>query len=130
MQYQLICMEPLLQTSTENPFRGDTTYQYPSRLLLRSSFPAVTDKPRSFPTATAKDAMDKWLKAHQSQFKGQAVAFKKHVSEVCNVPQNSAASEAEYVSASAKYGLNEKLAGRMSINNLSTFIAACQYEAA
>ena len=74
--------------------------------------------------------MDKWLKAHQAHFKGQAVAFKKHVSEVCNVRQNSAASKAEYVSAAATYGMNDKLAGRMSINNLSTFIAACQYEAA
>ena len=62
------------------------------------------------------------MKAHQAQFKGQAVAFKKHVSEVCSVLQNSSASKAEYVSAAAKYGLNEKLAGRMSITNLSTFI--------
>ena len=67
--------------------------------------------------------MDKWLKAHQAQFKGQTVAFKKHVAQVCTVLQNSSASKAEYVSAAAKYGLNEKLAGRMSITNLSTFIA-------
>ena len=91
---------------------------------------AVTDEPLSFPTAATKDATDKWLEAHQVQFKGQFVAFKKHVSEVCNVLQNSATSKAEYVSAAAKYALNEKLAGRMSINNLSAFIAACQYEAA
>ena len=90
---------------------------------------AVTDKPLSFPTAATKDAMD-WLKAHQAQFKGQTVAFKKHVSEVCNVLQNSSANKADYASAAAKYGLNKKLAGRMSITNLSTFIAACQYEAA
>ena len=51
--------------------------QTPAQVIISK---AVTDKPRSFPTATAKDAMDKWLKAHQSQFKGQAVAFKKHVS--------------------------------------------------
>ena len=100
--------------------------QTPAEVILSK---AVTDKPLSFPAAT-KDALDKWFKADQAQFKGQAVAFKKHVSEVCNVLQNSAASKAEYVSAAAKYGLNEKLAGRMSINNLSTFIAACQYEAA
>ena len=58
------------------------------------------------------------------------MAFKKHVSEVCNILQSSGASKAEYIAAAAKYGLNEKLAGRMSITNLSTFIAACQYEAA
>ena len=74
--------------------------------------------------------MDKWLKAHQAQFKGQAVAVKKHVREVCNVLQSSGAIRAEYIAAVAKYGLNEKLAGRMSITALSTFIAACQYEAA
>ena len=67
---------------------------------------------------------------HQAQFRGQIVAFKKHVAEVRSVLQNSSASKAEYVSAAAKYGLSEKLAGRMSIINLSTFIAACQYEAA
>ena len=77
-----------------------------------------------------QSAMDKWLKAHQAQFKGQAVAFKEHVAQVCTVWQNSSASKAEYVSAAARYRLNEKLAGRMSITNLSTFIAACQYEAA
>ena len=73
--------------------------------------------------------MDKWLKAHQKQFKGQTVAFKKHVSEACNVLQSSGASKTEYVAAAAKYGLNEKPAGRMSITSLATFIAACQYEA-
>ena len=91
---------------------------------------AVTDKPNSFPTAASQNSMDKWLKAQQAQLKGQTVAFKKHVSEVCNVLQSSSASKAEYASAAAKYGLSEKLAGRMSITNLSTFIAACQYEAA
>ena len=84
----------------------------------------MTEKPDSFPTAATQSAMDKWLKAHQAQFQGQAVASKKHGAQVCTVLQNSSAQ------AAAKYGLNEKLAGRMSITNLSTFIAACQYEAA
>ena len=70
---------------------------------------AVTEKPHSVPTAATQNAMDKWLKAHQAQFKAQAVAFKKQVAEVCNVLQNSSASKA------AKFGLSEKLAGRMSI---------------
>ena len=74
--------------------------------------------------------MDKWLKAHQAQFKWKAVAFKTYVFEVCNVLQQSTASEAENVYAAARYGLNKKLAGRMCIANLSTFIVACQYEAA
>ena len=101
--------------------------QSPAKAILSK---AVTEKPDSVPTAAMQSAMDKWLKAHQAQFKGQAFAFKKHVAQVCTVLQNSSASKAEYVSAAAKYGLNEKLAGRMSITNLSTFIAAWQYEAA
>ena len=75
---------------------------------------AVTDKPLSFLTAATQNAMDKWLKAHQVQahFKGQTVVFKKHVPEACNVLQNSSAYKADYVSAAAKYWVNEKLAGR------------------
>ena len=45
--------------------------------------------------------MDKWVKAHQAQFKGQTVAFKKHVAQVCTVLQNSSASKAEYLAAAA-----------------------------
>ena len=101
--------------------------QTPAEVILSQ---AVTDKPHSFPTAATQNAMDNWLKAHQAQLKGQTVAFKKHLSEVCNVLENSSASKAEYVYAAAKYGLSEKLAGSMSITNLSTFTAACQYEAA
>ena len=51
---------------------------------------AVTEKPDSVPTAATQIAMDKWLKAHQAQFKGQAVAFKKHVAQartVCKIRQ-------------------------------------------
>ena len=75
----------------------------------------VADKSLSFPTAVTKEAMDKWPKAHQAQLKWQALAFKTYVSEVCNVLQQSTASKAENVYAAARYGLNEKLAGRRRI---------------
>ena len=113
------------RASTDAPTRLPVVpEQTPAEVIFSK---AVTDKPHSFPTAATQNAMDKWLKAHQAQFKGQTVAFKKHVSEVRKVLQNSSASNAEYVSAAARYGLSE---GRMSITNLLTFIAACQDEAA
>ena len=124
------------QSQADEPARASTDVSAPLPVVPEQSpaeailSKAVTEKPVAFPTAVTQSAMDKWLKAHQAQFKGQTVAFKKHVAQVCTVLQNSSASKAEYVSAAAKYGLNEKLDGRMSITNLSTFIAACQYEAA
>ena len=122
------------QSQAADPARASTdapaplpvaSEQNPAEAILPK---AVTEKPDSVPTAATQSAMDKCLKALQAQFKGQAVAFKKHVAQVRTVLQNSSASKAGYVSAAAKYGLNEKLAGRMSITNLSNFIAACQYE--
>ena len=59
--------------------------QTPAEAILSK---AVAEKPDSVPTAATQSAMDKWLKAHQAQFKGHAVAFKKHVAEVCNVLQS------------------------------------------
>ena len=124
------------QSQASEPARASTDVSAPLPVVPEQSpaeailSKAVTEKPVSFPTAVTQSAMDKWLKAHQAQFKGQTVAFKKHVAQVCTVLQISSASKAEYVSAAARYALNEKLAGRMSITNLSTFIAACQYEAA
>ena len=91
----------LRQSQAADPARASTDApatlpvapeQTPAEVIFSK---AVTDMPLSYRTAATKDAMDKWLKAHQAQFKGQAVAFKKHVSEVCNVLQNSAASKAE-----------------------------------
>ena len=70
--------------------------QSPAEAILSK---AVTEKPVSFPTAVTQSAMDKWLKAHQAQFKGQTIAFKKHVAQVCTVLHNSSASKAEYVSS-------------------------------
>ncbi len=90
----------------------------------------IASKPATLPTANTQAAIEKWLKSHQSQFRGHATAFKKHVSEVSQVLTSSGINKTEFVSCAARYGLNEKLAARLSISNLSTFIAACQFQAA
>ena len=64
------------------------------------------------------------------QFRGQALAFKKYVAEVAGILHSSGIGKADFVEAATKYGLNAKLAARFSINNLATFFAACQYQAA
>ena len=89
------------QSQAADPARASTDAPAPLPVVPEQTSAEVifskadTDKRLSFPTAATQDAMDKWFRAHQAQFKGQAVAFKKHVSEVCNVLQNSAASKAE-----------------------------------
>ena len=54
------------------PFQSYQSMQSPAEAILSK---AVTEKPVAFPTAVTQSAMDKWLTAHQAQFKGQAVAF-------------------------------------------------------
>ena len=74
--------------------------------------------------------MDKWLKRHQSQFRGKASAFKKHVADVCSVLQASEVTKQDLAETAVKYGLQKKHADRMSFANLPTFIGACQFQAA
>ena len=102
------------QSQAADPARASTdapSSSTPSRSRAdscRSHFVQSSDRETGFgPHCSHQSAMDKWLKAHQVQFKGQAVAFKKHVAQVCTVLQNSSAGKAEYVSAAAKYGLSE-----------------------
>eukprot|EP00439_Symbiodinium_sp_Y106_P037395 s3501_g4.t1 len=40
--------------------------------------------PPSVPGSTSNEAVEKWLKKHQSQFRGKASAFKKHVADICS----------------------------------------------
>ena len=90
----------------------------------------LTAPPSAVPGSTSNGAVEKWLKKHQSQFRGQASAFKKHVADVCSVFQASETTKQDLAETAVRYGLQKKLADRMSFHNLSTFIGACQFQAA
>ena len=90
----------------------------------------LTAPPSAVPGSTSNEAVEKWLKKHQSQFRGKASAFKKHVADVCSVIQASEATKQDLAETAVRYGLQKKHADRMSCHNLSTFIGACQFQAA
>ena len=46
-------------------------------------------QPPPVPGSTSNEAVEKWLKKHQGQFRGKANAFKKHVADICSVFQAS-----------------------------------------
>ena len=90
----------------------------------------LSSNPSSVPSASSQDAVNKWLKKHQGQFRGKAAAFKKLVAEACLVFKSSEAKRQDLVDTAMKYGLQKSHATKMSFANLSTFIGACQFEAA
>ena len=45
----------------------------------------LTTPPPSVRASTSNEAVEKWLKKHQSQLRGKASAFKKHISDICSV---------------------------------------------
>ena len=90
----------------------------------------LTSLPGSVPSSSSQDAVDKWLKKHQGQFRGKAAAFKKHVAEVCLLFKSSDTKRQDLADTAIKYGLQKSHASKMSFANLSTFIGACQFEAA
>ena len=100
--------------------------QSPAEAILNK---AVEQKPASYPSANTKAAMETWLKSHQSQFRGQTLKFKKHVAQVTEIISSSGLAKSEIIDSAVRYGLNSKLAARLSVTNLATFIAACQYQA-
>ena len=90
----------------------------------------LTNKPGSVPSSSSKMIVDKWLKKHQGQFRGKAAAFKKHVAEVGLIFKSSEAKRQDLADTAIKYGQQKSHASKMSFANLSTFIGACQFEAA
>ena len=100
--------------------------QSPAEVILNK---VVERKPASYPSTNTKAAMDAWLKSHQSQFRGQTVQFKKHVAQVTEIISSSGLAKSEIIDSAVHHGLNSKLAARLSVTNLATFIAACQNEA-
>ena len=61
-------LEPA-NASTDHPTPLPVRVEQTSAELIFSK--PVTDKPLTLPTANTKEAMDKWLKAHQGQFSSQ-----------------------------------------------------------
>ena len=66
--------------SSTAPALPTTFNKTPVEQILERELP---NKLSSVPSSSSQDAVDKWLKKHQSQFRGKAAAFKKHVAEVC-----------------------------------------------
>ena len=113
--------------SSTAPALPTTSAKTPVEQILEKELP---NKLSSVPSSSSQDAVDKWLKKHQSQFRGKAEAFKKHVAEVCLIFKSSEAKRQDLADTAMKYGLQKSHASKMSFANLSTFIGACQFEAA
>ena len=113
--------------SSNGPSLPTTWTKSPAEQILEKELAA---QPSSVPSSLTKEAVDKWLKKHQGQFRGKANVFKKHVADVCSVLQASEVAMQDLAETAVRYGLQKKHADRMSFTNLSTFIGACQYQAA
>ena len=113
--------------SSTAPALPTTFTKTPVEQILERELP---NKLSSVPSSSSQDAVDKWLKKHQSQFRGKAAAFKKHVAEVCLIFKSSEAKRQDLADTAIKYGLQKSHASKMSFANLSKFIGACQFEAA
>ena len=61
--------------SSTAPALPTTSAKTPVEQILEKELP---NKLSSVPSSSSQDAVDKWLKKHQSQFRGKAAAFKKH----------------------------------------------------
>ena len=66
----------------------------------------LTTPPSAVPGSTSNEAVEKWLKKHQSQFRGKASAFKKHVADVVSVFQASEATKQDLAETAVKYGFS------------------------
>ncbi|CAE7402099.1 unnamed protein product [Symbiodinium sp. CCMP2592] len=73
----------------------------------------LKNPPNSVPSSSSPDVVEKWLKKHQSQFRGQAAAFKKHVADVCSVLKDSATDRQSVADLAVKYGLKKSHASKM-----------------
>ncbi|CAE7787762.1 unnamed protein product [Symbiodinium sp. CCMP2592] len=67
----------------------------------------LQNPPNSVPSSSSPDVVENWLKKHQSQFRGQAAAFKKHVADVCSVLKDSATDRQSLADLAIKYGLKK-----------------------
>ena len=87
----------------------------------------------SRPKGATNDHVDEWLASYKTkpEFKGKFKYQKlvKHVQVVQELLKTGVAKD-ELVSAATNFGLDAKLASRLSVKNLSTAIAVAQFKAA
>ena len=85
----------------------------------------------SRPKGATNDHVDEWLASYKTkpEFKGKYQKLVKHVQVVQELLKTGVAKD-ELVSAATNFGLDAKLASRLSVKNLSTAIAVAQFKAA
>ena len=78
----------------------------------------------SRPVGPKDEQVEEWLRTLKSKpdFKGQFANLKKHVSAAQKIFESG--------TPKAKFGLDDKIASRLTIRNLSTTIAVAQFTAA
>ena len=103
-------------TGPSLPTKGTKT---PTEEILEKE---LTAPPSAVPGSASNEAVEKWLKKHQSRFCGKTRAVKKHVADVCSVFQAPEATKQDLAETAVRYGLQKKHADRMSFHSLSTFI--------
>ncbi|CAE7869962.1 unnamed protein product, partial [Symbiodinium necroappetens] len=97
--------------SSKGPTLPTAAAKSPAEQILEKE---LTNKPGSVPSSSSQDAVDKWLKKHQGQFRGKAAAFKKHVAEVCLLFKSSDTKRQDLADTAIKYGLQKSHASKMS----------------
>ena len=85
----------------------------------------------SRPKGATNDHVDEWLASYKTkpEFKGKYQKLVKYVQVVQELLKTGVAKD-ELVSAATNFGLDAKLASRLSVKNLSTAIAVAQFKAA
>ena len=81
------------------------------------------------PRGAKDEHITEWLNTFKGTFKGEFTVFKKHVRVVQELLKKHC-SKAELVEAATRFGLDQKMAVRLNVRNLSSVIHAAQYQAA
>ena len=93
----------------------------------------LSDPPKhtfdSLPDSHTDEAVQAWVEQFKRQFKGKQQDFKTHLATAQQALKRQH-SRAELVQCVKEFGLPNTLAIRMNIKNLTTLIAALQFEAA
>ena len=101
--------------------------QSEAQQLLSDSYRKLDSRPKG----ATNDHVAEWLAGFKTkpEFKGKYQQLVKYVSTVQDLFKNGTAKD-EMVEAATRFGLDSKLAARLSIKNLSTVIAVAQFKTA
>ena len=101
--------------------------QSEAQQLLSDSYRKLDSRPKG----ATNEHVAEWLAGFKNkpEFKGKYQQLVKYVSTVQDLFKNGAAKD-EMVEAATRFGLDSKLAARLSIKNLSTVIAVAQFRTA